>query len=262
VDGVAFTPGNAHVVLAVSGDIKEGLYTVSIAWHTVISADSIWSLALAPTFAISEHTIILASAARAGLAEITIYFSHALRALAATSVPGNYVITGPSALAVDGVAFTPGNAFVVLTVSGTWTLGTYTVSMPANTIQTSVGGYLSGALAPTVACVERTNIAHPLITMISPLVALGANGEIELEITDVDDFTRIILLAGYPAIERTEAVFDGAFMAPYEGMATPITSGWRLSGVHRVPSWPLAGCKYLGPHLAVYAIDTMGAENP
>jgi hypothetical protein len=51
-------------------------------------------------------------------------------------VTTNYSISGPTTITVTGVSFTPGNSFVLLTISGTFTaLATYTLSLVSQTAQ-------------------------------------------------------------------------------------------------------------------------------
>ena len=68
---------------------------------------------------------------------VRVTFVRNLRSLAATTVPANYTISGPSAITVDSVAFTPGTNIVDLTVSGTFSAsgGYYTLNMASNTAQ-------------------------------------------------------------------------------------------------------------------------------
>lgn len=89
------------------------------------------------------------SAAITSYTTVRVYFAAALAALAATSLAARYTITGPSAISVGSVAFTPGNAFVDLTVSGSWVAGTYTLAIAANTAVDAFGNYNSGS-APIV----------------------------------------------------------------------------------------------------------------
>jgi hypothetical protein len=74
------------------------------------------------------------SAGKSG-AGIRVSFSRALRSLAATTVAGNYVVTGPSSIVVNSVTFTPGDPFVVLNITGSFMPGSYTLTIAALTAQ-------------------------------------------------------------------------------------------------------------------------------
>lgn len=68
---------------------------------------------------------------------VRVDFNDLLRSYSPTSVAGNYTITGPSTVTVSSVAFTPGNSYAVLTVTGTFAPGTYTVAVAGNTVQSA-----------------------------------------------------------------------------------------------------------------------------
>jgi hypothetical protein len=74
------------------------------------------------------------SAARSG-ATVIVGAARALRSLAATTITSNYAITGPSAITVTSISFTPGNTSVTINVTGTFTSGTYTLTLASQTIQ-------------------------------------------------------------------------------------------------------------------------------
>lgn len=139
VSSVAFTPGNSYVVLTVSGPFASGTYTVAVAGNTVQSAadDGIVNLASSCSMLVSVLVPAVVAAEKLTATTVRIDFNQALRSLAATTVAGNYSITGPSTVTVASVAFTPGNSYVVLTLTGTFAPGTYTVTVSANTVQSS-----------------------------------------------------------------------------------------------------------------------------
>jgi hypothetical protein len=69
--------------------------------------------------------------------QVRVDFSRALRSLAATTVAGNYVITGPSTIAVNSVTFTPGQTYLILNTTGSYIPGSYTLTVAANTAEAS-----------------------------------------------------------------------------------------------------------------------------
>lgn len=68
---------------------------------------------------------------------ILLTFAVALRSLAATTVTGNYTVTGPTVITVTSITFTPGNAFLALNYTGTLSSGIYTVTLAASTVMAS-----------------------------------------------------------------------------------------------------------------------------
>ena len=70
---------------------------------------------------------------RTSTTTVQLDFARALRAFAPTTSAVRYSVIGPSVITVGSVAFTPGSATVVLTVSGAWVAGTYTVTVANET---------------------------------------------------------------------------------------------------------------------------------
>lgn len=263
VNSVAFTPYTRIVTLSVTSQLLAGIYSVTVGPGAVKSDIDYPNPVLTATFR-TERVRPTAAAAIQSSSSILLTFSQTLRELAATSIPGNYQIDGPSNITVSSVDFTPGSNAVLLHTTGDFTLGQYTVTIAANTAQTVVGAIPNLQLTPTFQCVQRVNVASPAVTLVSPQQTeqLGSDGAITVDISDADGFRRVILYAGYPEKQVTEVVFDGsAFCAPYTGTQAAIENGIRLSGIRRLPSWPKAGRSWLAPHLTVIAIDTQGAEN-
>jgi len=71
---------------------------------------------------------------------VTVYFSRALRDLAATAIAANYVVSGPSTITITSATFSFPSSEVVLSHTGTFRAGTYSLTLSANTAQAVVGG--------------------------------------------------------------------------------------------------------------------------
>lgn len=67
--------------------------------------------------------------------QVRVDFGRELRSLSATTIVGNYVITGPSAITISSVVFTPGDRFLFLNYSGNFTAGNYTLTMAPHTAE-------------------------------------------------------------------------------------------------------------------------------
>ena len=67
--------------------------------------------------------------------QIRLDFGAALRSLPDTTSTGNYVVSGPSAVSVTSVVFTPGNTFVLLNHTGNIIAGVYTITLAPLTAQ-------------------------------------------------------------------------------------------------------------------------------
>jgi hypothetical protein len=75
---------------------------------------------------------------------ITIQATNGLDAVSTT--PGDWVITGASSPTVTSVAFTPGNSYLVLTTSGSYETGSYSVTPADGAVQDSYGQFWSGPI--------------------------------------------------------------------------------------------------------------------
>lgn len=81
--------------------------------------------------------------------------------ISVNTTAGNYTIAGPSSITVTGATWTPGNAYITLTVSGTFVAGSYTVSLAANTFVDASSNF-------------NTTAPEPLLQLSSPAVTYTA----------------------------------------------------------------------------------------
>jgi hypothetical protein len=91
---------------------------------------------------------LILTAQRNGSNTIYIQSTNALANLAATTVPGNWIISGgPTSLYVSSVSFTPGNSFLTLTTTGGYATGTYNITPAIQTVKDAYGQFWSGSIS-------------------------------------------------------------------------------------------------------------------
>lgn len=185
---------------------------------------------------------------------VRVDFNQPLRSKASTTVAGNYTITGPSAIVVSSVAFTPGNTYVVLTITGNFLLGTYTVAVAAQTVEAANEDRLYNAAASTDFIADAGDETAPEISDVTPAegTVLGPNDPIGFRVTDpFGNLERTNVYAYFPRTRLFEVVFFRAISGPWgsraEGFA-PKYIGTRevveegadflFSGVIREGGWP------------------------
>jgi hypothetical protein len=69
------------------------------------------------------------------LTQVRVDFGRSLRSKASTTVAANYTLTGPTSITFTSVTFTPGSTYLVLDYTGTFTSGTYSMTLASQTVQ-------------------------------------------------------------------------------------------------------------------------------
>ena len=100
-------------------------------------------------------------------------------------------------------------------------------------------------------------ISPPVVTVISPTpgAPLAANGEVVIEVTDVDEGVRLVeIFVDQP--EMRGVVYDGAnFVAPFNGSRATIAGGYRFT-FRRSGGWRFSN----GVRFYARAFDQLGTE--
>lgn len=64
--------------------------------------------------------------------------------------PSNYTVTGSTSITVTGVTYSPGDNFITLTTTGTYTFGSYQVTLAFHTYDDGLGNFNSTAPEPLI----------------------------------------------------------------------------------------------------------------
>jgi hypothetical protein len=144
------------------------------------------------------------SVSRTDLNEVTIYFSHELKALVATLITSNYTISGPTIVSVIGVV--RNTSSVTLTIQGVLLEGTYTVGVAAGTVLTYDDDLLCPALTANIVIPQETE-----------LLVVGAS-RIDEQVVKVE-FSRTILPTFAPSVVSTNYAISGPSSISVESVA-------------------------------------------
>lgn len=260
---VTFTPGNSFLLLTPTQGFVDGTYILTVAASTVkaMSSDDTVNLVGTSSFKVDESPIIF-SAKKIGT-QVRVDFSEPLRSLAATTIASNYTFTGPAALTTSSVTFTPGNSFLLLTTIQTMVIGSYTLSVAANTVQAVSSDDTKNLVGTSIFDCDAPDAVAPVVSAIAPTPGsnIVVSQVISLNITDnLNSFRRILLRSKVVGAGTDEVVHDGDnFTAQYQGPSntrTSIVNGYHYT-VLRDGGWRVGD----PPIFTVYAIDTSGNED-
>jgi hypothetical protein len=127
---------------------------------------------------------------------IIVTFERALRSLPATTVIGNYSLTGSSVLTITSISFTPGTNVVTLHFSGTVVTGTYTLQLATRTTQ-ALGDDLYNVTTPASL---STSVVSTALNVLS---ATAATKQVTINLN-----TNAVLIGN--ALDRSQYLITGA----------------------------------------------------